>query len=69
MILLLNWNFRFATLFLRKRHVRRRFVSTPNRRFEFHKSCQLSIRVHNETFSITAMCVSNPDRSPARIDR
>jgi hypothetical protein len=27
-----------------------------------------SIRTHNETLSVVAMCVNNPDRSPARID-
>jgi len=27
-----------------------------------------SIRVHNETLSVVAMCGNNPDRSPARID-
>jgi hypothetical protein len=26
------------------------------------------IRTHNEPLSIIAMCVSNPDRSPVRID-
>jgi hypothetical protein len=34
-----------------------------NRRFEFQKRRQLFIRVHNETLSIVAMCVCNPDRS------
>jgi hypothetical protein len=34
---------------------------------EFHKRSQLFIRVHNETLSVVAMRVSNPDRSPARI--
>ena len=31
------------------------------------KGCQLFIRSHNETLSVVAMCVSNPDCSPARI--
>jgi hypothetical protein len=35
-----------------------------NRRFEFHKRCQLFFRSHNEALSIVAMCVSNLDRSP-----
>ena len=29
------------------------------RRFEFHKSRQLFIRSHNDTFSVAAMCVCN----------
>ena len=39
-----------------------------DRRFEFKKSRQLFIRAHNEPFSVPAMRVNNPDRSPARID-
>ena len=35
--------------------------------FEFEKRCQFFIRVHNETLSIVAMCVCNPDRSFAEI--
>src|SRR5882724_1063180 len=42
---------------------------SASRRLEFHKGSQLFIRVHNETFSVTAMCVSNPDRSPVGINR
>jgi len=38
-----------------------------NRRFEFEKSRQLLVRVHNETLSV-AVRVSNPDRSPLRIN-
>jgi hypothetical protein len=34
---------------------------------KFDKRRQLSIRVHNETLSVVAMCVCNPDRSPAGI--
>jgi hypothetical protein len=40
-----------------------------NRRFKFNKRGQLLIRSHNETLSVAAMCVSNPDCSPTRIDR
>ena len=36
-----------------------------NRRFEFKKRRQQFIRVHNETLSVAAMCVCNPDRSPS----
>jgi hypothetical protein len=37
---------------------------TQIRPFNFQKSGQLFIRPHNETLSVAAMCVSNPDRSP-----
>jgi hypothetical protein len=36
----------------------------PNRRFEFQKRSQLFVGVHNETFSVVPVGVSNPDRSP-----
>jgi hypothetical protein len=35
----------------------------PSRPFEFQKRHQLFIRTHNETLSIAAMCVSNPNGS------
>jgi hypothetical protein len=35
-----------------------------NRRFEFQKRSQLFIRVHNETLSVVAMAVNDPDYSP-----
>jgi len=35
--------------------------------FEFQKRSQLFIRTHNETLSVVAMRVSNPDCSPVRI--
>jgi hypothetical protein len=34
---------------------------------KFEKSRHLFIRSHNETFSVAAMCIDNPDCSPARI--
>jgi hypothetical protein len=40
---------------------------SPNRRFEFAKRGQYFIRPHNETLSIAAMRVSNPDCSPLGI--
>jgi hypothetical protein len=40
-----------------------------NRRFEFQKRSQLFIRVHNETLSVAAMRVCNPDCSPVGINR
>jgi len=33
------------------------------------KRSQLFIRTHNEAFPVVAMCVNNPDRSPAGINR
>jgi hypothetical protein len=38
-----------------------------NRRFKFHKRGQLFLRMHNETLSVAAMRVNNPDRSPVGI--
>jgi hypothetical protein len=40
---------------------------TANRRFEFQKRSELFIGVHNEALTVVAMCVCNPDCSPARI--
>jgi hypothetical protein len=45
------------------------FAASANRRFEFHKRSQLFIRLHNETLSVVAMCVCNPDRSAVGINR
>jgi hypothetical protein len=40
-------------------------ASSPNRAAStFPKRSQLFIRSHNETLSVVAMCVGNPDRSP-----
>ena len=44
-------------------------ATSANRRFEFNKRSQLFIRTHNETLSVTAMRVHNPDRSPVGINR
>jgi hypothetical protein len=38
-------------------------------RFKFNKRRRLFIRVHNETLSVAAMRVSNPERSPFAIYR
>jgi hypothetical protein len=40
-----------------------------NRRFKFDKRRQLFISSHNETLSVPAMRVRNPDRSPVGINR
>ena len=42
-------------------------ISGANRCFKFQKRSQLFISAHNETLSVAAMCVSNPDCSPAGI--
>jgi hypothetical protein len=46
---------------------RGQFSASANRRFQFQKRSQYFIRSHNETLSVAAMCVSNPDRSPFEI--
>jgi len=42
-------------------------AATANRRFQFYKRSQLFIRVHNETLSVAAMSVCDPDCSPFAI--
>jgi hypothetical protein len=37
--------------------------------FKFSKPRQLVVGTHNETLSVAAMCVNNPDRSPVGINR
>jgi hypothetical protein len=44
-------------------------ICDGSRRFKFKKRRQLFIRTHNETLSVVPMRVSNPDRSPAGINR
>ena len=56
-----RWPVRGAELIL--------WTDCSNHRFEFHKSGQLLIRVHNKTLSVVALCVCNPDRSPLGINR
>jgi hypothetical protein len=46
----------------------RQFAVTPNLRFEFHKRRQLFFRSHNESLSVSAVCINNPDRLPVGID-
>ena len=36
-------------------------------RFKFNKRAELFVGVHNEPFSVTAMCIGIPDRSPVGI--
>ncbi len=45
-----------------------RLISGPNRSFKFQKSSQLFICPHNETLSVVAMRISNPDRLPVGIN-
>ena len=40
-----------------------------NRRFEFDKSRQLFIDVYNQTLSVVAMRINNPERSTVGINR
>jgi hypothetical protein len=47
----------------------RRLAATANRRSDFYKRSQLFIRADNETLSIVAMRVCNPDRSLVGINR
>jgi len=47
----------------------RQFTASANRQIEFDKRSQLFIGLHNETLSIVAMCVGDPDRSPVGINR
>jgi hypothetical protein len=42
----------------------RQFAASATRRFKFKTRSQLFIRTHNETLSVAAMRVGNPDRSP-----
>jgi len=35
---------------------------------EFHQRRQLFIGTHDETLSVAAVCVNNPDRSPLGIN-
>ena len=42
--------------------------SATDRSFQFHKRSQLFIRTHNETLSVVAMRVSNPDRSSFKFE-
>jgi hypothetical protein len=51
------------------RRVLRCLRIAAGRRFKFHERGQLFIGSHNETLSVVAMCVSNPDRSPVGINR
>jgi hypothetical protein len=44
-------------------------IGRPNCAFHFQKRRQLFIRVHDETLSVAAMRVHNPDRSPVGINR
>ena len=46
----------------------RQFAATSDFNFKFQKSRQLFIRVHNETLSVVAMRVNDPDRLPVGIN-
>jgi hypothetical protein len=44
-------------------------AGSAGRWFKFHKRSQQFIRVHNETLSVVAMCVSNPGCPSDEINR
>jgi hypothetical protein len=44
-------------------------IGCSYRRFKLNKRGQLLIRLHNETLSVAAMRVCNPDRLPVGINR
>jgi hypothetical protein len=44
-----------------------KLAETPNPRFQFQKRGQYFIRVHNETLSVIAVCIDNPDSPPFAI--
>ena len=44
-------------------------LNSTNRRLQFQKRSQYLIRTHNETLSVIAMRVHNPDRSPVGVNR
>ena len=39
-----------------------------HRRFKFQKRRQLFICMHNETLSVVAVCICNPDRSSFKFE-
>jgi hypothetical protein len=43
-------------------------IASTGHRFQFEKRGQQFICMHNETLSVAAMCVCNPDRLPFAID-
>jgi len=43
-------------------------MSSRRDSFEFEKRSQFFIRTHNETLSVVAVCVCNPDCSPLEIN-
>jgi hypothetical protein len=49
-------------------NVSRQFAATSSCRFQLQKRSQLFIRTRNEPLSVVPMRISNPDRSPVRID-
>jgi hypothetical protein len=44
-----------------------RLLPSPDRRFKLHKRSQLFLGTLNETFSVIAVCIYNPDCSPVRV--
>jgi hypothetical protein len=36
---------------------------------KFNKRAELFVGMHNKAFSVAALCINNPDRSPVGINR
>jgi hypothetical protein len=53
--------------FVEAEKARRQCLYAVDRRFKLDKRSQFFISAHNETLSVTAMRVSNPDCSPLGI--
>jgi hypothetical protein len=49
--------------------VSRQFGASPHCRVQFQKRSQLFIGTHDETLSVVAMRINNPDRLPVGINR
>ena len=50
-------------------NVSNKFAASADRGIKFQKRSQYFIRAHNETLSVVAMCVCNPNRSLFAIHR
>jgi hypothetical protein len=60
---------RRSSVWRKLRQLVKQKTASPNRRFKFQKSRQLFIGTHNETLSVAAMSIRNPDRSPVGLNR
>jgi hypothetical protein len=53
---------------IRVYNVAGKLIEVHRHKGDFKERSQLFVGVHNETFSVAAVRVSNPDRSPVRVD-